>query len=239
MLRFMLACLILPLVALGQAHAALVVIPNSAQTQEGDIAGNFAANFGLVSQELYRVADMTALHPGDLITGIALRLDGGEASYPSSTVTWTQYDIKVGPGNATLTSTFANNFASTPTAVRTGSLVMDPGFFPNTGSPRDFSTVIAFNTPYVYTGGDLLFEFRTIAPNQTLLIDTMSGAQTTGQSIFNLGNSNATTATDGPFGDNWAMALQISPVPEPSTYAMALAGLACGGYSMFRRRKRA
>jgi len=28
-------------------------------------------------------------------------------------------------------------------------------------------------------------------------------------------------------------------VPEPSTYVMALAGLACGGYSMFRRRKRA
>jgi formylglycine-generating enzyme required for sulfatase activity len=27
-------------------------------------------------------------------------------------------------------------------------------------------------------------------------------------------------------------------VPEPSTYAMALAGLACGGYSIFRRRKR-
>jgi sulfatase modifying factor 1 len=29
------------------------------------------------------------------------------------------------------------------------------------------------------------------------------------------------------------------PVPEPSTYAMALAGLACGGYSLFRRRKQA
>jgi hypothetical protein len=29
------------------------------------------------------------------------------------------------------------------------------------------------------------------------------------------------------------------PVPEPSTYAMTLAGLACGGYSMFRRRKQA
>ena len=27
------------------------------------------------------------------------------------------------------------------------------------------------------------------------------------------------------------------PVPEPSTYAMALAGLACGGYSLFRRRR--
>jgi hypothetical protein len=31
----------------------------------------------------------------------------------------------------------------------------------------------------------------------------------------------------------------INPVPEPSTYAMALAGLACGGCSMFRRRKQA
>jgi len=27
------------------------------------------------------------------------------------------------------------------------------------------------------------------------------------------------------------------PVPEPSTYAMALTGLACGGYMMFRRRR--
>ena len=29
----------------------------------------------------------------------------------------------------------------------------------------------------------------------------------------------------------------IAPVPEPSTCAMALAGLACGGYSLFRRRR--
>lgn len=31
----------------------------------------------------------------------------------------------------------------------------------------------------------------------------------------------------------------VGAVPEPSTYAIALAGLACGGYSLFRRRKRA
>jgi formylglycine-generating enzyme required for sulfatase activity len=35
------------------------------------------------------------------------------------------------------------------------------------------------------------------------------------------------------------LASPIAPVPEPSTYAMALAGLACGGFSMWRRRKRA
>jgi hypothetical protein len=31
----------------------------------------------------------------------------------------------------------------------------------------------------------------------------------------------------------------LALVPEPSTYCMALAGLACGGFSMWRRRKRA
>ena len=35
------------------------------------------------------------------------------------------------------------------------------------------------------------------------------------------------------------LSVQISPVPEPSAYCMALAGIACGGYSLFRRRKRA
>ncbi|MEI7781523.1 MAG: PEP-CTERM sorting domain-containing protein [Planctomycetota bacterium] len=30
----------------------------------------------------------------------------------------------------------------------------------------------------------------------------------------------------------------FTAVPEPSTYAMGLAGLACGGYSVWRRRKR-
>jgi hypothetical protein len=36
-----------------------------------------------------------------------------------------------------------------------------------------------------------------------------------------------------------AASVTVNAVPEPSTYAMALAGLACGGYSVFRRRKRA
>jgi hypothetical protein len=33
-------------------------------------------------------------------------------------------------------------------------------------------------------------------------------------------------------------ALTLTAVPEPSTYAMALVGLACGGYSMWRRKRR-
>ncbi|MFM8498377.1 MAG: PEP-CTERM sorting domain-containing protein [Planctomycetia bacterium] len=36
-----------------------------------------------------------------------------------------------------------------------------------------------------------------------------------------------------------AASVSVNAVPEPATYAMALAGLVCGGFSMWRRRKRA
>jgi len=51
-------------------------------------------------------------------------------------------------------------------------------------------------------------------------------------SSFRLVNT-AGNSVDYDFG------FRLAAVPEPSTYAMALAGLTCGGYSMFRRRKRA
>ena len=39
-----------------------------------------------------------------------------------------------------------------------------------------------------------------------------------------------------PSLENYDLGFRVASVPEPSTYAMALAGLACGGYSLFRRR---
>ena len=44
----------------------------------------------------------------------------------------------------------------------------------------------------------------------------------------------------GPGTEPYASLISVpTAVPEPSTYCMALAGLACGGYTIFRRRKRA
>ena len=45
--------------------------------------------------------------------------------------------------------------------------------------------------------------------------------------------------SDEAFVTTGQITLGVAAVPEPSTYAMALAGLACGGFSMWRRRKRA
>jgi hypothetical protein len=46
-----------------------------------------------------------------------------------------------------------------------------------------------------------------------------------------------TTGSTG-FNDLAGSAIGNPLVPEPSTYAMALAGLACGGFSLWRRRTR-
>ena len=64
---------------------------------------------------------------------------------------------------------------------------------------------------------------------------TLSKFNASGQFISTLWNP-------GPGNDPYfssPAAVAISAVPEPSTYVMALAGLACGGFSMWRRRKRA
>ncbi|MFM8497728.1 MAG: SUMF1/EgtB/PvdO family nonheme iron enzyme [Planctomycetia bacterium] len=56
------------------------------------------------------------------------------------------------------------------------------------------------------------------------------------------GVSSANGVTDDPSGEISGIGFRLAspaPVPEPSTYAMALAGIACGGFSMWRRRKRA
>lgn len=53
-----------------------------------------------------------------------------------------------------------------------------------------------------------------------------------------LSSSNNDSSRVTSFEDN-SVGFRLAAVPEPSTYAMALAGLACGGFPMWRRRKRA
>jgi hypothetical protein len=213
-------CLGTLLLLASPLSADLVIVPSSATTQEGSQAGTFGINAGLTSQELYMPADMPGLNVGDQITGIHLRLNSGTSSYPTTAVTWSRFDIAAGIGQSSLSPTFANNFVATPTTVRTGSLAMDTGFFPGTGAPRDWSALISFDSPYTYTGGNLLLEVRTISPSQQLLIDTMGVGQTTGQSIFALADANATTASTGVFSLNWPIGFEVTAVPEPRAYLM-------------------
>ena len=59
----------------------------------------------------------------------------------------------------------------------------------------------------------------------------------TGGSAGNFTSVVATGLGVGQYATFNPMTSFVSIVPEPSTYAMALAGIACGGFSMWRRRK--
>ena len=72
---------------------------------------------------------------------------------------------------------------------------------------------------------------------------TWSLGQTQSMGIFDVQTMNWSGVDWVDFTSQYTKAfvssLEVTAVPEPSTYAMALAGIACGGYTMFRRRKRA
>jgi len=50
-------------------------------------------------------------------------------------------------------------------------------------------------------------------------------------------SSEIATMTSAAMVTTVNQAVSVGVVPEPSTYALALAGLACGGFSLFRRRR--
>jgi hypothetical protein len=106
-----------------------------------------------------------------------------------------------------------------------------------------FATVVSDNFGYLNTGGTAVadfaspyFAFQTSNPGAGPSVksaaylnpDYLDGDPQTQTGDFSLRGETASYVT-----------ATVNVVPEPSTYAMALAGLACGGYSMFRRRKRA
>ena len=108
------------------------------------------------------------------------------------------------------------------------------------------------------SGGDGMVLFNSGSAEATPRVSF--GAATTGSSFYyqydaigdptTSPNSNAVVSTVGTINGQvtylsantvtqniGSPGTAINAVPEPSTYAMALAGLACGGYSLFRRRR--
>lgn len=188
-----------------------LVIPSAAAGTDGTTGGVFSNE--LVSQELYRVADLGGLQPGQVIYGFALRMDG-PATTPygnGQDQSFSRFDVRVGVAAANLGSNLAANFTSTPVTVRTGPWDIAAGDFDVAPpGPAPFCPTIRFDTPYVYTGGDLLIEVRSATPSVALGIDSCAFPQTDGESTFAVGDADATTATLQVFPHNWAMQLLVS-----------------------------
>jgi hypothetical protein len=73
----------------------------------------------------------------------------------------------------------------------------------------------------------VISNFKTIGQNSNANANILG---------YGLGFATFQYGINGVVGNQVGAVIPVS-VPEPSTCAMALAGLACGGYSLFRRRR--
>jgi len=134
----------------------------------------------------------------------------------SGTVTPSRVMITVGPPLGA-----ALNIQPNPTGASTNGFWNLPWAFPPDLVASGSVSALAPN--FVGTGSNY---FRTIGQGSNLNANVLGyGSQ---QGVFQY-------TVNGITGNQVGAVIPV--VPEPSTYAMALAGLACGGYSVFRRRR--
>jgi hypothetical protein len=175
-------------------------------------------------------SQLGSLPVGASLTGLRWRMDAGQASsFPPTTATWSDYDIMLAQAAnpiGAMSPTFADNMIA-PVTVRTGPLTVNPGAFPNSGSPTAFGPLFSFSTPYVYQGGDLVLYFSHAGSNitQTAFLDAADsdtpGYGTDFRAQFAIGFHAPTAGGGGTDFQALVTLFQFAvAVPEPATWAM-------------------
>lgn len=237
------ALLVTPLVR------ADVVVPNAAAATEAD--GAFflfaTAAAGRTYQMTINASELTAV-VGDQIEGFQLRLNNAStANWPPANASFATFDVFLGPGvtPSAMSTTFASNFTSSPTQVRSGSLTFNAGDFTFGASgttPNAWGPAVLFNTPYLYTGGDLTVELRFSGMTGTTTTGSFDALTASGGPGNGWGVTIASrwtgniTGTTGANGNALVLNLVTSAIPEPATGSVAIAGLMAGLFLRGSRR---
>ena len=147
-------------------------------------------------------SELAAIPQGSVITGLSFRAYSAQAAaWPAADMTWADYEVRLGAAAplATWTTTFATNFAGTPTQVRDGLLLVTAGTYTTTSpAPHPFTNTLFFDFQdvYPYTGGDLAVHFTHPGANAAgaLFLDVITGAPATGVAYSGTGFNVATGA---------------------------------------------
>lgn len=200
-----------------------------------DAEDNYAFNSDYTHQQLFSGSAVAGLPIGAVITGMRLRLDGGQPTIQptnSTDVSTNNLDVRLGhSNNTTLSTNFASNEAADTILTRSGPYTFAAGSLPGGATPNAFGSLISFTTPYVYTGGPLLLTMSYTSPSAELFFDytfVTPGMQAAGQVAYN-----ATTAISVEQGQGFPVQFVYS-VPEPSFTIAATAML----FGIANRRRR-
>lgn len=231
-------------ILITSAQAATVVVPNANEFSEGnsnDIAPLYLNSVTAVM--VIASSELGSMPVGSSINAIGWRLNGSVTSdQPAGQRNFSDYEIYLGEAAvtpSTMQSGVAANYAGgSRTQVRDGGLQVPAGSIEAGGgggtAPFDFE--IAFDTPYVYTGGDLVIEYTHTGSNSNFVV--FDGLTIPGPAEINQWVALSFGATNVS-QDNSVGVPQLSytapstPVPEPA--ALTFAGL---GMLLMQQRRR-
>jgi hypothetical protein len=232
---------ILAVLVAAAVTSAQVVVPNGYDNTpaNGTFALTATATAGRTYQFMLHSNQLTSL-VGQNLNGLQFRLNETiTANWPPAGVSFTQWDIFIGPGvdPAARTTTFLNNYSGTRTQVRSGGLTFNAGDFSAAGSPvKPFGPTIGFSN-YLYTGGHLTIEMRFSAQSGTTTVPTFdavlaSSGAPWGVDFASIWTSNIAGTTGG--NANFLVTRLTTAVPEPAT----MAALGFGVVALLRRRRK-
>lgn len=104
------------------------------------------------------------------ISSISFRLqDSHTNSWPLSDTTFGSYEIYLSKGVTppNMQMNFAANITGSQTMVRSGSLTIPTGSVPGGNSSNPHAYTFVFDTPYLYTGGNLVIEIGHTGSNSS------------------------------------------------------------------------
>jgi hypothetical protein len=143
----------------------IVVAPGQYTSTIGDSGLNTllrTTNAPRTYQMQFTPAALGGLPIGARIMGLGFRLfTNNVAAFPASTVSWSNYQVTLAQAAQPISS-MSTNFSANllnPVLVEQGVISIGPNTLSAGSNPNPFATIIPFDTPYLYTGGDLVMHF--------------------------------------------------------------------------------